>query len=146
MLFVGSLVFWVQPAKLMADELGIPHGIFRIQPEVRIGMTPILREAEVEDIVCFGKGLVAQKKYRGPPLLVGPGKIQSRDLKVEPVEYDEVGLGQELRVRWDGFEGVGIHPFGDDTGHAGPIPGDVLHHAGNWGNSGDDLELFTVRT
>ena len=91
-----------------------------------MGFAPVQREGEVVDVLLRADRRLAQQQDLDPVAAVRLRQLQRRQLEVEPVGDDQVGLRD---VAGDGgrrLEGVRVRALRDDSGDRHAVAANVL--------------------
>ena len=103
------------------------------------------REREVETPLLRGNSQVAQGQNHRIRFFVGLGHFQSRLLKEQTIEHDQVGLGEQLGNRGSGRKSVGVDPLRHHALQLDSGAANVLHDAGDGRYCADHFQLSGVR-
>ena len=113
------------------------HGIVDIEPEVGIGMPLGFGKAGIKDPLGLADGLLAEFQHGHAWFATTADELFDRDFQVQPVEHDEIRLGQILHIARRWLKGVGVHACWDQAMHVQRVTSDLFDHIGQ-GRDGCD--------
>jgi hypothetical protein len=87
-----------------------------------------LGEAGIEDPVGLGHGVLTEFEHGHARFATTADEPLDRNFEMQPIEHDEIRLGEVLHIARRWLKGVGVHAFWDQAMHVQQVPTYLLDH------------------
>ena len=95
-----------------------------------IGMPLSLGEAEIKHPLGLTDGFIAKFQHRDRRFSTTTDELFNGDFQIQPIEHNEISLGQVLHIARRRLKGVRVHPFWHQAMHVQNVPSYLSDHIG----------------